>query len=190
MHEFKIGDTVTWRDIDTVYVGEIMSLTTRSALVSFTEECMEVEKRVPLSALSYLPPIELDREEYRALVRMERDVMALVSGNCTSNVRNAGGYRFTVEDLTAALERIKAENTDRGYCSVWMSCFYNELLLQFPESDDEFYSELHVLRSMAVCVYRPWESGFDTGGLDGAIKQGKDFIRDREKPLSERSYPR
>ena len=124
MHEFKIGDYVKWNEGEESYFGEIMSLTERSALVSYRVDWEIMEKRIALSKLTYLPPIDLGYEDYRRLVRLEIDPIDLVAGNCTAAVKNTEGYKFTVQDLLAAFERVReAVEENPIICSIWFDSF-------------------------------------------------------------------
>ena len=88
MQEFTVGDYVKWEQDDFCLHGRIISLGKATARVSVDEEW---EERVSLSALTYLPLIRLDKDEYRAAVRLESDPLALLSDNVVENVINADG---------------------------------------------------------------------------------------------------
>ncbi len=193
MHEFKIGDFVKWNEGEEVYFGEIMSLTGRSALISYRDYWDVYEKRISLSKLTYLPPINLDFEDYRRLVLFETDPIELVSGNATANVHNVGNYRFCIEDLLAGMERMRELlEESETVCAIWFSCIQDELYSQLNElKDGQLYSESDAIGYIL--------SGFWTG-IDGihidddivcdAIEEAKRFIEDRDKSLLERRYPR
>lgn len=189
MHEFKLDDKVKWIEGKRIYCGDIVHLTAKNAVVRCNSGWKSEEKRVPLSSLIYLPPLRLNRDEYRELVRMEIDPVDLVCENSEDNVFNAGGYVFTVEDLLAALEKIRAENIEIAVCSVWLSCIYYELWYQSYDGSGEFYSEKNVMRSMLITVCDSRRYGFVIDEIDDAIDQGRTFLLDRAKPITERTYP-
>ena len=152
MHEFKIGDYVKWNEGDSIRFGEIMSLSGRSAVIGHRSAYEVFEKRIALSKLTYLPPIDLGYEDYRRLVRFEIDPIDLVAGSCTANVHNTEDYRFTVQDLLAAFERVhEAVEENPIICSIWFACIRNELNSQIQAMESDcFYSESDVLHSMLL----------------------------------------
>ena len=193
MHEFKIGDYVKWDEGEMVYTGEIMSLTERSALVSYRVDWEITEKRISLSKLTYLPPINLECEEYRRLVRFETDPIELVSGNTTANVHNVGGYRFCIEDLLAGMERmLEVLEESEIVCAIWFSCIQDEIYAQLSELEDgQLYSESDVISSLAAGFWNGMDDihiDYDTACED--IEEAKHFIEDRDKPMLKRRYPR
>ena len=185
MQKFTVGDYVKWEQDGSFLFGRIRAIGKATARVSVDEEW---EERVPLSALTYLPLIGLDEDEYRAAVRLESDPLALLSDNVVENVINADGYTLTVEDLLAALQRITREEIDEDAILAWIDLLAPLLTYCKEEDADEIYTETDAIRAMHTNIFHPWK-GFLSDGMPDAIAIGRMFLEDRDKPLSERRYP-
>ena len=185
MHEFKQNEFVKWEQDGCVFCGKIVSLNKTSARIMLG---CDWEEQIPLSKLVYLPPILLDENGFRALVRLECDIFAVFDGNIAENCICVGDCRVTVEDFVFALQKINQNGLDENTVYAWCDFVGSRLLLQATESHTDVYSENDVLRSMHTYIYLPW-SGFRAERIPNAIEEGTFFIEDRNKPFLERRYP-
>lgn len=186
MHTFKVNDYVEWTLGKTIRTGKIISVNYKTAIVVLT--VFPAKQRIPLSKLRYLPPIELTSQECGQLVRLERDISSVVCGNVANNIVCTEKYTLTVEEFLVALQKIESSFDDKKLFNAWLAFIKIIFKNRFNDDDDKFYNENDVLNSMYdyLCLY-----GINRREkfLKSAIEEGKTFLRDVGKPISEREYP-
>ena len=185
MHEFKINDYVKWEQDNTSLIGKIISVNKNTVNVLIDYDWVE---RVPFSKLKYLPPIKLSGDDYCTIVKLEKDILAVLGDNVIENIVNVDGYTITVEDFVFALQKITINGIDEDTFYAWCEFMGHELSAQDAENDSEIYTEKDALRSMHTYIYHPW-SGFSPDHIPNAIEEGLIFIEDRNKSFLERRYP-
>ena len=185
MHDFKVNDYVKWEQYDTVLAGKIISISKNSANIFVEYDWVE---KIPLKKLTYLPPINLDEDQYKAFIRMECDILDVIGDNVVENLINVDDYKITVEDFLFVLNKFVNEGGDDHTFCTWCE-IVSRAIHELPNYDStDVYTEKQVLNSMLVTVYHPW-NGFDEDDLPLAIEEGTVFIEDRNKPFLNRRYP-
>ena len=70
MSNFHINDYVKWEKNGTTHFGRIVSVNKKTVTVFIDYDWVE---KVPFSELTYLPPNKLNRDDYKAIVKLEKD---------------------------------------------------------------------------------------------------------------------
>lgn len=185
MHEFKTDDYVKWTLDGTVLIGKIVSVNKSTVNVLIDYDWVE---KVPFFKLTYLPPIKLSYNDYRAIVKLEKNILTLLGDNVIENIVNVDNYTIGVEDFVFALQKASSDGINEDEFYAWCEFIGHELSAPHVTDDSEIYTERDALLSMHMCIYHPW-SGFDPDHLQNAIEEGLSFIEDRNKPSLERRYP-
>lgn len=185
MHEFKINDYVKWAQDDGILIGKIASVNKKTVniLVEF-----DIYENIPFSEITYLPPKQLNHDDYQAVARYEKEISSALDGNVVANVINTDNYAITVEDYVSALQRISADKIDFDNFFDWCSFIERDLFACKQTDNADVYNEHDALLSLHDQVYNTW-LGFDHDSIPAAIAEGLTFIEDKNKPYLERRYP-
>ncbi len=185
MREFMIGDYVKWKDHGNVLVGKIETVNKTTANIVVDYEWVE---KIPLSKLTYLPPIKLNENEYQAIVRLDKNILEVLGDNVVENLINEEDYKITVEDFVFALKKNVDLSIDEIAYNTWCDFLGQQLFIQAQKNSLEVYTEDDALLSMHTYIYHPW-SGFNSEGILEAVREGTIFIEDRNENYLERRYP-
>ena len=184
MDIIKENDYVMWRDIvSEICYGRVVGI--RGRMVEILDECDDIV-RLSIDELTYLPPVVLDGEKYRSLLRLDIPAASLFDGNITENFVNADGYRLVVEDLLYAIEKLRSEAPSPRDMELWLDLVYDAIMARRESETDGVYTESDALFE----VYRQiaWADREDAD-FDSAYELGKSFIEDRDKAPLKRRYP-
>ena len=173
MHEFKTNDHVKFEaDGDTVF-GKILSVTPKHAQVL---DSFEQVIQTPLSKLTYLPPIELDKSTYRAVIRLETDILPLIKGNIIENIVNSENYTITVEDFFAALYNLQNTFINDNSYSAWLQFLYMEITLSKSNRDWEIYTETDVMKEWVKELVPTYTIDTRASEVDSYIKEAAERV--------------
>lgn len=188
MHEFALNDYVCWYEGEERFFGVIVLMNKKTAVVSDVYGYDEVE--LPYSRLTYLEPVVIGGEDYRRLVRLEGDVLERLRDNVPQNNVNKDGYCITVEDILAALKRIRGGEVAESDCDLWVGAIGVALRDRTDgKQADPFYNEDIALIDIYFSVRSPYDGGFTWEKLDEAITECELFLENKDLPISERKYP-
>lgn len=185
MHDFKVNDFVKWKQQGIETVGKIKSINKATATVMMG---WYLEKRVPFEKLTYLPPLEIGEDGFRAMIRLDCDILAVVGNNDVENIKNVDGYKITVEDVVCALQKMLQKESLEECVSDWCLLVWNEINIHKEDDNEGIYTEREVVEvlHMAVCDSL---GVFNKERLSERLKEALIFIEDKNKPFDERRYP-
>lgn len=185
MHQFQVDDYVIWVDEDVTQGGRILAI--RDDICEVEDE-YGLNSELPLSALTYLPPVLLSGEDYLAIVRLERDPLDFLAGNMLENIVNVDALTIRIEDVLLALQKRARDEVDRYLFSNWCDFIKYEFGKMSGRDEKEIYCEWDVLDNMLDNLCYPWRE-FQSDPLQDAIQECIAFLADRDKPFTERRYP-
>ena len=129
-------------------------------------------------------------EDYRRLVRLEGDALEILRDNVPQNNVNKDGYCITVEDILAALKRIRDGEVEENDCDLWVGAIGVALRDRTDgKQADPFYNEDIALIYIYFRVRSPYGGGFRWDELDETIAECELFLENKDIPILERKYP-
>ena len=185
MRKFKVGDFVEWLDGRTRLTGKILELDSDFASVYCY---LDYPHMLPISSLTFLPPLFVDKEKYKKIARFDIDIESFFDGNEPANIINADGCEITVEDFLVGLEKLTVESFDNHSTYLWLTFIAEELNRRDGQKQDDVYDETDALNSMLSCVRDPYGEMYPEG-LSDAVDEGRVFVEDKGKSMLERRYP-
>jgi len=183
MHTYQINDFVSWQENGNTERGRIIGIHGKKAEILLWWGYTVTKS---LAELTYLPPIVLHNDPFRRLVRLEGNALEQCEENDPERFVNGDGYRVTVEDLLAALEKLSAGQLEAEGVEQWLD--FLEAVLQKQPDSEGIYTQTDVLRSMCSYIRYAWGCS-ELTPLTDAIQEGRSFLEDRNLEYRLRRYP-
>lgn len=200
--KIKVDDIVFWKSGRKTLYGQVLEIDGDTALVSLrSEELWGEERSLPLSGLTYEPPVILTVPALRQFSRFEITYAELMQGRVYAGIEIPEPYQIVPDDLkTAVINYHKSGLDEDGFGAEYFWMLWDEIYdgvgmetaLSGPDEDAD--DQMTVPNQYSV-FGNAWQIFIDKyyhenedANLDDVITEVQIWEDNKDKPLLEREF--